>query len=170
MTLVKGTGRNITRIIEHCTATRAGQFFDAAMLRRMHTAPVTKGGRGFSDIGYHFVIQIDGTIETGRPENIVGAHVLNFNTGSIGVVYVGGLDAQGKPTDTRTPAQKAAQRELRLLLHTAYPKAKFSGHRDMSPDKNKNGKIEPFEWLKVCPCYDVRSEVRALLGAGAVSQ
>lgn len=149
--IVKGTGKNITRIFLHCTATREGQDVDAAAIKRWHLA------RGWSDIGYHFVIRPDGTIEIGRDESVPGSHVKGFNTGSIGVVYVGGLDAQGKAKDTRTDAQKKAMEWLCRELGAAYPNARFRGHRDASPDKNGDGKVTPNEWLKECPCFDVAS-------------
>jgi N-acetyl-anhydromuramyl-L-alanine amidase AmpD len=149
--LVTGSGLAITRIVLHCTATRAGQAIDAATIRKWHKA------NGWSDIGYHFVIALDGSVERGRAEHVPGAHVAGFNTGSIGVVYVGGLDAQGKPKDTRTPEQLEAMRRLVSALSRAYPKAKVMGHRDLSPDRDRDGVVEPHEWLKACPCFDARA-------------
>lgn len=146
-----GKGRNIRRIVIHCTATREGQDIDAATIRRWHLR------QGWNDIGYHFVIQIDGDVERGRPEEIPGSHVRGFNTGSIGVVYVGGLDAQGRAKDTRTPAQQTAMAQLVRSLLRAYPGAEVVGHRDLSPDKDGDGVVERHEWLKECPCFDVRS-------------
>lgn len=148
--LVKGTGQKIKRLFIHCTATREGQDIDAATIRKWHLA------KGWQDIGYHFVIRLDGTVERGRPENIPGSHVQGFNTGSIGVVYVGGLDAQGKAKDTRTPAQLDAMARLVTQLVKAYPGADVLGHRDASPDKDGDGVIEKHEWLKDCPCFQVR--------------
>jgi len=146
-----GKGRNIRRIVIHCTATREGQDIDAATIRRWHLR------QGWNDIGYHFVIGIDGEIERGRPEEIAGSHVRGFNTGSIGVVYVGGLDAQGRGKDTRTEAQKTAMAQLVRGLVRAYPGADVTGHRDLSPDKDGDGVVERHEWLKECPCFDVRA-------------
>lgn len=153
---VKGTGKNITRIFLHCTATREGQDIDAATIKRWHLA------QGWSDIGYHFVIRLDGTIEIGRDESVPGSHVKGFNTGSIGVVYVGGLNAQGKAKDTRTDAQKKALEWLCRELGAAYPAARFMGHRDASPDRNGDGKITSNEWLKECPCFDVASWLQSV--------
>lgn len=149
--LVRGTGQVIRRIFIHCTATREGQDISAATIKGWHLA------KGWKDIGYHFVIRLDGTIERGRDEDVPGAHVEGFNTGSIGVVYVGGLDAQGKAKDTRTTAQKAAMKRLVHDLVAFYPPADVLGHRDASPDKDGDGVIEPHEWLKDCPCFDVRA-------------
>ncbi len=147
---VTGIGRGIRRIFIHCSATRAGQDVDAATIRRWHL------GQGWSDIGYHFVIRLDGSIEHGRPENVIGSHAAGFNTRSIALVYVGGLDAQGRPADTRTPRQLAAMEHLVRELTQAYPFAEVLGHRDISPDRDGNGVIGPHEWLKACPCFDVR--------------
>lgn len=149
--LVTGRAENVTRIFVHCTATREGQNVDAATIREWHK------GQGWSDIGYHFVIRLDGTIERGRPEHIPGSHARGFNRGSVALVYVGGLDRQGAPKDTRTEAQKAAMAKLVAELVATYPGADVLGHRDISPDKDGDGVIEPHEWLKACPCFDVRS-------------
>lgn len=148
--LVKGTGKAIKRIFVHCTATREGQDIDAATIKRWHL------GQGWSDIGYHFVIRLDGSIERGRPEHIPGSHARGFNTESVALVYVGGLNAQGAAKDTRTPAQTQAMARLVGDLVKAYPGADVLGHRDISPDLDGDGKIEPHEWLKMCPCFDVR--------------
>lgn len=73
-------------------------------------------------------------------------------------MYVGGLDKNGKPADTRTPAQKKALAELVYQLIDKYPIVEVIGHRDASPDKNGDGKITANEWIKACPCFDVRAE------------
>lgn len=149
--LVLGTGKGIKRVFIHCTATREGQDIDAATIRRWHKA------QGWSDIGYHFVIRIDGTIERGRPEHLPGSHAKGFNTGSVALVYVGGLDAQGKAKDTRTRAQQQAMAQLVGQLVATYPGSDVLGHRDISPDTDGDGVVEKHEWLKDCPCFDVRS-------------
>lgn len=146
--------RVITDIVVHCTATRAWQDFGADDIRRMHKA------QGWSDIGYHYVVRLDGTVENGRDVDVIGAHVSGYNAHSIGVVYVGGLDNQGKAKDTRTENQKHALRQLLLNLRELYPNANISGHRDFSPDKNGNGIVEPNEWVKQCPCFDAKEEYR----------
>lgn len=149
--LVKGTGKAIRRIFIHCTATREGQDFDAATIKKWHLR------QGWSDIGYHFVIQLDGTVERGRPEHIPGSHARGFNSGSIAVVYVGGIDSNGKAKDTRTPEQLRAMAQLVGELVDAYPLSEVLGHRDISPDKDGDGIVEPHEWLKMCPCFDVKA-------------
>ena len=152
--------RKIDRINVHCTATRSGKKYTIEDIDRDHKA---RGfGKGSSrPCGYHYVIYADGTVHKGRREDEIGANATGFNLTSIGVVYVGGLDANGKAADTRTPEQKKALAALVRDLATRYKvtASRILGHRDLSPDKNGNGKIEPFEWLKMCPCFDVQSEV-----------
>ena len=149
---LKKSKRTITDIVIHCTATRAWQDYSADDIRRMHKA------QGWSDIGYHYVVRLDGTIEEGRDIDITGAHVSGHNANSIGVVYVGGLDNQGNPKDTRTENQKNALLNLLVDLRKFYPNARISGHRDFSPDKNHDGVISPDEYIKECPCFDAKSE------------
>lgn len=140
-----------TGIAVHCTATREGQDFDATDIDGWHRK------LGWSGIGYHYVIHLDGTVEAGRPEGAVGSHIAGQNASTVAIVYVGGLDANGKAKDTRTPEQKDAMRLLIRSLAAKYRKTltKIGGHRDWSPDRNRNGVIERQEWLKDCPCFDV---------------
>lgn len=145
----KQTARPIDLIVIHCSATREGQPFDARDYDRMHKK------LGWSGIGYHYVILLDGTIEKGRPDENIGSHVRGHNSNSIGVVYTGGLDRQGKAKDTRTDEQRAAMTMLVQKLHELYPDARIVGHRDLSPDKDGDGVVEPHEWLKMCPCFPV---------------
>lgn len=151
--------KTIDAIIIHCSATKAGQDFKVKDIDRMHRA------RGFNQIGYHFVIDLDGTIEEGRPLSIEGAHCntrgtsgISYNKHSIGICYIGGLDATGKPADTRTAAQKQSMCELVMKLKQQYPIAEILGHRDTSPDLNDNGIVESSEWIKMCPCFDAAAE------------
>jgi len=149
----------IDAIVVHCSATREGQDVRAADIKKWHLE------RGFNDIGYHYVIDLDGTIEVGRklPKN--GAHCNTaglsgriYNSHSIGICYVGGLDKHGKAKDTRTPAQKVAMQSLVHNLMMEYPIAEVIGHRDASTDKNGDGVISQNEWVKACPCFDVKAE------------
>lgn len=148
--------RKIKDGVFHCTATKEGVFVDAKDIDQWHKK------RGWSGIGYHLVVLLDGTVEVGRPVEKQGAHVKGHNRNSIGVVYVGGLDKNMVPKDTRTPEQKKSLECIAENLLLTYPGITLKGHRDYSEDKNKNGVIEPFEWIKVCPCYDVESEYKEL--------
>ena len=110
-------------------------------------------------IGYNYVIDLDGTVEDGRPLTMNGAHCLGYNDHSIGICYVGGLDSLGNPLDTRTYEQKKAMHELVQKLMMQYPSIIYVlGHRDTSPDLNGDGKITPNEWIKACPSFDVKAE------------
>ena len=150
--------RKIDTIIIHCTATREGQDVHASDVDKWHKE------RGFQMIGYNYLIDLDGTVETGRPMTMSGAHTKGWNSRSVGVCYVGGLDKQGNPKDTRTPAQKKALNDLVYKLLDKYPDVtKIIGHRDTSPDLNGDGKITPNEWIKACPCFDVQSEFPMLI-------
>ena len=122
--------RTITLIIVHCSANRSGSALRMVDLDRYHRS------LGWKGCGYHYVIPTDGTIEPGRPEEIVGAHCRGHNAHSIGVCYIGGLTADGKrPQDTRTEAQKMALRRLLTDLHIRYPTALIVGHSDLDPQK-----------------------------------
>lgn len=151
---------DIDAIVIHCSATRAGQDVRAADIDKWHKE------RGFAMIGYNYVIDLDGKVEVGRPLSRDGAHCntagtsgRSYNRHSIGICYVGGLDKDGNPADTRTPEQKLSMLNLVLNLMDAYPGiVEIIGHRDASPDRNGNGVIEKNEWVKQCPCFDVRAE------------
>jgi len=125
----------------HCTATPEGRHHTAADIRKWHLA------KGWSDIGYHYVVRLDGTTEKGRADNVTGAHVQGYNKNNIGVVYVGGVTADGKkPKDTRTQIQKDALLTLLKKLRVKYPNAKIQGHRDFP------------NVAKACPSFDAKSE------------
>lgn len=133
--------RNITEIIVHCAATPEGKDFTTADIKRWHLQ------RGFSDIGYHYVIYRDGSIHTGRAESISGAHCTNHNYCSIGVCYIGGVASDGKtPKDTRTVAQKESLLKLLKELKAKYPKAKIYSHREFAN--------------KACPSFDATNEYK----------
>lgn len=133
--------RVINEIIIHCTATPEGRECSVEEIRQWHRQ------RGFSDIGYHYIIHLNGDLDFGRNVDISGAHCLNHNAHSIGVVYVGGVAKDGKtPKDTRTDEQKAALASLLIDLRKLYPTAKIHGHRDFAN--------------KACPSFDATTEYR----------
>lgn len=136
----KPTTRRIEEIIVHCTATPEGRAVSVNTIRGWHI------GQGWRDIGYHWVVLLDGTIAPGRPESQVGSHVAGHNSGTLGVVYVGGVGADGKtPKDTRTPAQKAALLALCRALIQRYPAIrKVTGHNQYA--------------AKACPSFDVSKD------------
>lgn len=148
--------RKIDLIVIHCTATLAGKPFTRDDIDAMHRR------QGWSGIGYHYLVELDGHVAIGRDISKAGAHVRGHNRNSVAICYVGGIGASGKAEDTRTTAQKEAlEKKVRELL-AAYPSARVRGHRDLSPDLDGDGKVEPHEWLKMCPCFDVVQWCRAV--------
>lgn len=149
--------RTIDRIVVHCSATKVTQNFTAEQVKASHIA------RGFRTWGYHFYIRKDGTVCPMRPVDQMGAHVQGYNASSIGVCYEGGLDANGKAADTRTPEQKEALLNLLQEFIAKYPVKHLDGHRDLSPDLDGDGIVEPNEWVKMCPCFNVHDEYPDLI-------
>lgn len=132
--------REIKKIIVHCSATPEGRDTKVWEIDKWHKE------RGFSSVGYHYVVYLDGSVHKGRPDAAVGAHCQGHNSDSIGVCYVGGLDKSGKKSkDTRTEAQKQSLVKLLRILKERYPKAAVYGHRDFTDKKD-------------CPCFDARIE------------
>ena len=149
-----------TYIIIHCSATREDKDFTEKQINDSHVA------RGFGKWGYHYYIRKDGRVIPMRAENEIGAHdnfivpgeKTSYNRCSIGICYEGGLDCKGQPKDTRTEWQKHSLRVLILALLKDYPNCRICGHRDLSPDLNGNGEIEPEEWIKACPCFNAETD------------
>lgn len=135
------TARKTTKyIVLHCSATRPNMDVGVKDIRRWHLA------QGWSDIGYHYVIKRDGTVQKGRPEAEVGAHVAGFNASSIGICMVGGVNQKDFriPENNFTREQFAALKDLVAVLVRKYPKAVIMGHCDF-PKVNK-----------ACPSFDAR--------------
>lgn len=130
--------RIINEIIIHCSATVEGKDYTTEDIKKWHKA------RGFSDIGYHYIIYRDGSIHNGRNVNISGAHCTNHNAHSIGICYIGGVDKYNKPKDTRTLEQKNSLKNLLLKLKVLYPKATIHGHCEYAN--------------KACPCFNAKKE------------
>lgn len=150
---VMGESRVIEYIVFHTSAS-GDQDIGAKEIREWHKE------KGWSDIGYHYVIRRDGTIEQGRPLEKIGAHVRGYNSRSIGICMIGGKKTIQGWVGGYTPEQWVAAGYLAGKLHAAFPDAQFKGHRDFSPDLNKDGKITRDEWIKECPCFDVESVIK----------
>lgn len=148
--------RSINLIVVHCTASRCDCRLTTDDLEREHRR------RGFLGCGYHFYIIREGIIFQMRPLDRVGAHARGFNARSIGIAYEGGLLPDGTAADTRTADQRESLRFLIRQLLLLYPRSTVCGHRDLSPDLNGNGVIEPQEWIKQCPCFDAAQEYAPL--------
>lgn len=152
--------RTIEYIILHCTAGPSNQ-----------TIPVIKAYwkevLGWKKSGYHYLIPTDGVYEKIHPIEETSNGVAGHNSKSIHISYIGGVEmiqsknnagkvinVVGKSKDTRTPEQIAAQILIIGKLRKLFPKAKIRGHRDFSVDKNKDGILQPNEWMKACPSFD----------------
>ncbi len=146
--------RNIKYIAVHCTASHQSMTIEGLKqeFRR----------KGWVNPGYHYVVSPDGKITQLLEEEKVSNGVKGFNSVSINVAYIGGIDINGKPIDNRTEEQKQSLRSLLKMLHKKYPTAVILGHRDFSPDLNKDGKITSNEWMKACPCFNAKEEYREL--------
>ena len=140
--------RYINDIIIHCSASPYRRDDRAADIKAWHTLPPPRG-RGWSNIGYHYVIDLDGTIERGRPISQAGSHCKGHNAHSIGICYVGGLDQDGNPADTRTAEQRASLLKLLTNLLMMYG-CSVHGHHD-------------YNRTKLCPCFDARTEYANLV-------
>lgn len=139
--ILKQSKRTIKEIIVHCTATPEGRVETVQSIRNMHKA------KGWSDIGYHYLIGLNGERWEGRNVNLIGAHCEGHNSNSIGVCYVGGVDKKMQAKDTRTEKQKYALVALLKDLRKLYPKAKIYGHHDFNKGKS-------------CPCFDAKNEYK----------
>jgi hypothetical protein len=149
--------RFIDLIIIHCAATPNGRSVDAADIDRWHAARGfkrydawrQKHNPSLAHIGYHFVIGTDGSLMTGRHLDEIGAHARGYNERSLGICMAG--------TDKFTAAQWQTLRQLMLELYSSIsiPSLSVVGHRDLSVDLNGDGVIEPQEWMKECPGFDV---------------
>jgi len=144
--------RYINLIVVHCSATKPSMDIGADEIYDWHV-----NGNGWSDIGYHWVIRRSGQIQTGRPIERAGAHTKGHNSNSIGICLVGGIDELGNSEDNFTPEQYNALAYKIGELEDEYKDVDdICGHRDLSPDVDGDGEVEQHEWVKDCPCFDVR--------------
>lgn len=160
----------IHTVVIHCSATANGRSLRndretaAQVIDRWHKekgykrseVAIKRFNPSLKHIGYHVVIDIDGSIEYGREIGEIGAHVKGHNTGSIGICLVGGIGQGAEKNHGRyTEAQWHALRQVLVTIAPQCSQAEIVGHRDLSPDLNGDGKITPNEWLKTCPNFDV---------------
>lgn len=128
--------RKIKEIIIHCSATKEDVDFDINDIRRWHVEE-----NGWEDVGYHYFIKLDGTIQKGRDIEKQGAHCKGHNRNSIGICYCGGLDSEGKPKDTRTIKQIASMSLLLNRLKNRFPEATVHCHNEFAK--------------KACPSFQI---------------
>lgn len=144
--------RKIERIFVHCTASNQNATVNdiKAEFKR----------KGWKNPGYHYLVDKDGVIHQLLDDSKVSNGVKGYNSTSINVAYIGGIDSSGKGVDNRTEQQKKSLRSLLKVLHSRYPDAQIMGHRDISPDTNGNGIVDPWERIKECPCFNAMDEYK----------
>lgn len=144
--------RKINRIFVHCTASYQGTTTEKSLREEFKN-------KGWKAPGYHYVVKPDGNIIIMLDEAEVANGVQGYNANSIHVAWIGGIDKQHpNGIDNRTGEQKTALFDILTKLKQKYPGAEIMGHRDISPDKNNNGVVDPWERIKECPCFDAKIE------------
>lgn len=179
--------RPVNLVVIHCSATTSGKPLhqgkrgEPGYLNAAQVINAWHAGRGFKrqseavrafssqlpSIGYHYVIDLTGEVWSGRHLSEAGAHVAGYNTNSVGICLIGGVEREAK----YTAAQWASLAHIVSMLLADYgipctlPRrlspstvsAGVCGHRDLSPDLNGNGSADAGEWLKTCPGFDVKA-------------
>lgn len=145
--------RDIQYIVVHCTAT----LEDTPIINILNYWKYKLKWRG---VGYHYICTKEGTFYQLQDENFNTNGVKGYNDVSIHISYVGGINWKGEPIDSRTTKQKINMREFLRFLRMKYPHAQILGHRDLSPDLNNNGIVEPNEFIKQCPCFSAKIEYK----------
>lgn len=146
----------IAFLVLHCTATPEGREVTAADIRRWHTSPVSKGGRGWKQPGYTDIIHLDGTVErivdNNEDANVDPWEITNgakgYNSISRHVVYAGGCDKSMSPKDTRTPAQRKSMEAYVKDFHRRFPNVRIIGHNEVA--------------AKACPSFDVQKWLKSI--------
>lgn len=150
-------GKKLEYLVIHCTATPAGREVYSDEIRRWHTAPVSAGGRGWKQVGYSVLFHLNGGVEQLVPNNDddvvdpweVTNGAAGYNSRSMHICYVGGVDSSGTPRDTRTADQRRSMGRWIRRFRTSHPDVRIVGHHDLNPGKS-------------CPSFDVREWLRGL--------
>ena len=145
--------RNIKYLVVHCTASPQTQ-------KVKDIVSYWKNALGWKSPGYHVIVEADGTAHELLNIALPSNGVKGFNASSIHISYVGGVDKNGKAVDNRSPQQKEVILRYLQGWKKKFPKAKIQGHRDFSPDKNGNGRIDPWERIKECPSFEVKDWIK----------
>lgn len=144
-------------LVIHCTATPEGREVTAADIRHWHTDPVSRGGRGWRQVGYTDLIHLDGKVErlvrNNEDMEVDPWEVTNgaagYNALSRHIVYAGGVAKDGKtPKDTRTPAQRKALEAYVKDFHRRFPTVRIVGHNELA--------------AKACPSFSVKQWLREI--------
>lgn len=147
----------LQRLVLHCTATPEGREVTSNDIRAWHTNPVSKGGRGWKQVGYTDMIHLDGTVErlvqNNEDANVDPWEITNgvqgYNSTSRHVVYVGGVAKDGKtPRDTRTSDQLKAMESYVKDFHRRFPSVRIVGHNELA--------------AKACPSFDVQKWLKSI--------
>lgn len=147
----------LQRLVLHCTATPEGREVTSDEIRHWHTDPVSKGGRGWKQVGYTDMVHLDGSVErlvdNNEDDNVDSWEITNgvkgYNSTSRHIVYVGGLTKDGKaPKDTRTDGQKEALKQYVQAFHERHPQASIVGHNELAS--------------KACPSFDVQAWLKEI--------
>lgn len=144
------TMRKINRIFIHCTGSQKGATVDS-ILRTFKVL-------GWKNPGYHYLIDAEGKVIQLLSHDKIANGVKGYNANSIHIAYIGGIDKTGRQYDSRTDAQKKAIITTLQNLRRLYPSAVILGHRDISPDTNRNGIVEQCEYIKGCPLFNAKEE------------
>jgi N-acetylmuramoyl-L-alanine amidase len=139
----KNNPRNITHIVVHCSATPQNTTIDS--IQRFWRSPRPDAPNGWKSPGYHYIIEASGNIVSLLPETMTSNGVAGHNSTCVHICYIGGVDKNNKPMDTRTDEQKAALQSSLELLKRKYPSAIIQGHRDFPNVK------------KACPSFDAKT-------------
>lgn len=150
--MARNLRRKVKYIVVHCTGTSPHVSVDA--IRRYW-----KEQKGWKSPGYHIIVEKDGIAHILEDFEKITNGVKGHNSHSIHIAYVGGINEFGHEVDTRTDRQVLEMANwIRFLKQEIAPKAKILGHRDLSPDRDGDGQIEAWEWIKDCPCFDAKAE------------
>ncbi|MDP2358620.1 MAG: N-acetylmuramoyl-L-alanine amidase [Beijerinckiaceae bacterium] len=141
--MIKHGNTTVDTIFVHCAATRADWYAGRSLADKVAEITRWHKANGWATIGYHWLIDRDGQTARGRPENVVGAHVANHNTGSIGICLIGGHGSnENDPFEKNyTPAQEESLRDLIDEIKDRTPITKIRGHNEVA--------------AKACPGFNV---------------
>lgn len=140
---IEAHGRKIKYLVVHCTATPQTTTIESI---QNHWRKVL----GWKSPGYHYIVKPDGTIVNLQPESLASNGVADYNTPSIHISYIGGIDAAGKAIDNRTVAQRNSLAIALYILKQRYPDAVIQGHRDFP------------KVAKDCPCFHAKLEYASI--------